>query len=75
MLIIIENSHYSEVKIPQKANNKILVKIDPGYFRPTDIDELRGDSKKARRELRWKPEITFKKLVQIMVKNDIDNIS
>ena len=58
-----------------KANNKILVKIDPGYFRPTDIDELRGDSKKARRELRWKPEITFKKLVQIMVKNDIDNIS
>lgn len=57
------------------ANNKTLIRIDPGYFRPTDIDELRGDAKKARRELKWKPEMEFKKLVQIMVKNDIDKIS
>ena len=43
-----------EVGINQKTN-KLLIKIDPGYFRPTDIDELRGDSRKARRELNWKP--------------------
>ena len=42
----------NEVGINKKTN-KILIKIDPGYFRPTDIDELRGDSRKARRELKW----------------------
>tara|TARA_B100001123_G_scaffold431555_1_gene553186 strand:+ start:93 stop:1112 length:1020 start_codon:yes stop_codon:yes gene_type:complete len=57
-----------------KKDKQVLIKIDPGYFRPTDIDELRGDAKKAFRKLKWKPEMTFKKLVQIMVESDIDNI-
>ena len=52
--------------------NKIIVKVDPGYFRPTDIDELRGDSKKARRELKWKPKTNFKSLVEEMVIKDIE---
>jgi len=55
-------------------NNKILVRIDPGYFRPTDIDELRGDSRKARREIGWKPTLKFKDLVKLMVKSDIENL-
>ena len=53
-------------------NKKIIVKVDPGYFRPTDIDELRGDSKKARRELKWKPKTNFKSLVEEMVIKDIE---
>ena len=31
-----------------------FIKVDPVYFRPTDVDELRGDAAKARRELKWK---------------------
>lgn len=38
-----------------KKTGKIYIKVDPVYFRPTDVDELRGDSSKARRELKWKP--------------------
>ena len=56
-------------------NNKVLVKIDPGYFRPTEVNELRGDSRKARRELGWKPTIKFSELVKLMVDSDIKKIS
>ena len=56
-------------------NNKVLIRIDPGYFRPTDVKELRGDSRKARKELGWKPTIKFKDLVKKMVQNDIKKIS
>jgi len=56
-------------------NNKVLVKIDPGYFRPTEVNELRGDSRKARRELGWKPTIKFAELVKLMVDSDIKKIS
>jgi len=52
---------------------KTLVKVDPIYYRPTDIDELRGDYSKARKELKWKPKTTFKELVKEMVYSDIKN--
>jgi GDPmannose 4,6-dehydratase len=52
-------------------SNKIIIKIDPGYFRPTEIDELRGDSRKARKELKWKPKTSFKSLVKEMVLEDL----
>ena len=64
----------NEVGINQKTK-KVLIKIDPGYFRPTDIDELRGDSRKARRELNWKPKTNFKSLVKEMVSKDIERLS
>ncbi len=63
-----------EIGINSK-NKKIIIKVDPGYFRPTDIDELRGDSKKARRELKWKPKTNFKSLVEEMVIKDIERNS
>lgn len=53
-------------------SKKIIIKVDPGYFRPTDVDELRGDSSKARKELNWRPKTSFKLLVKEMVENDID---
>jgi GDPmannose 4,6-dehydratase len=52
-------------------NNKTIIKVDPGYFRPTEIDILRGDSRKARRELKWKPKTSFKSMVKEMVLEDI----
>jgi len=57
------------------ANNQILVKVDPKYFRPTDINELRGDYSKARRELGWKPKTTFDEMVRIMVESDLEKMS
>jgi len=56
-------------------NKNILIKINPIYFRPTEIDELKGDSRKARRELGWKPTMSFKELVSTMVESDINNLS
>ena len=47
------------------------VEIDPKYFRPTEVDYLRGDSSKARRALGWAPETSFKQLVRMMVHSDL----
>lgn len=49
---------------------KKYVKIDPRYFRPTEVDVLLGDASKARRVLGWEPKITFKELVKMMVDAD-----
>ena len=57
-----------------KITGEIHVKVDPVYFRPTDVDELRGDSSKARRELRWKPKTSFKELVREMMISDLEEI-
>ena len=57
-----------------KKNGEIHIRIDPVYFRPTDVDELRGDSSKAMRELKWKPKTTFQELVKEMMISDLKEI-
>jgi GDPmannose 4,6-dehydratase len=52
-------------------DGRILVEIDPGYFRPTEVDMLLGDPTKARTRLGWQHKITFPQLVSEMVANDI----
>jgi GDPmannose 4,6-dehydratase len=47
------------------------VVIDPRYFRPTEVDELRGDASKAHRVLDWQPQTSFEQLVRIMVEADL----
>ena len=47
------------------------VKIDQRYFRPTEVDVLIGDASKARKKLKWKPKVTFKQLVRLMVDADM----
>jgi GDPmannose 4,6-dehydratase len=46
------------------------VAIDPRYFRPAEVDLLLGDASKARRELGWKPKVTFKELARRMTEHD-----
>jgi GDPmannose 4,6-dehydratase len=49
---------------------KKYVEIDPKYFRPAEVDLLLGDATKARKELNWKPKVTFKALAQMMTDAD-----
>jgi len=52
-------------------SGRTIVKIDPRYFRPTEVDTLLGDATKARTKLGWKPEISFAQLVEEMVAEDL----
>jgi GDPmannose 4,6-dehydratase len=48
-----------------------VVEIDPNYYRPAEVDALRGDATKARERLGWEPTVGFKDLVRIMVEADV----
>lgn len=54
-----------------KSNGQIIVRIDPQYFRPTEVDFLLGDSTRARQILKWEPKISFSDLVREMVQMDL----
>jgi GDPmannose 4,6-dehydratase len=47
------------------------VEIDPRYFRPSEVDDLRGDASKARERLGWEPKVGFDELVALMVDADV----
>jgi len=51
-------------------SGRTLVRVDPRYFRPTEVDELRGDPSKARAKLGWTHRIGFRELVKEMVASD-----
>ena len=51
--------------------DRVLVRIDPRYFRPTEVDLLLGDPSKARRVLKWRHKIEFRELVREMVASDL----
>jgi GDPmannose 4,6-dehydratase len=53
------------------TSGKVLVRVDPRYFRPTEVELLIGDASKAYRELGWKPDISFHQLVKEMVMQDM----
>jgi GDPmannose 4,6-dehydratase len=55
-----------------KKTGKIMVKIDPKYYRPTEVEQLLGNASKASKKFGWKPKITFRELVKEMVLSDIE---
>ncbi len=59
-----------EVGFDEKSGD-ILVRVDPHYFRPTDVGLLRGDYSKAKELLGWTPKIAFEEMVEEMVRDDI----
>ena len=64
---------YGSFKINEKGfwNNKPIVIIDQKYFRPTEVDSLKGDFSLARKELGWKPLININSLVKEMVREEL----
>lgn len=52
-------------------NGKLIVRVDPRYFRPAEVATLLGDATKARQKLGWTPRISFKELVAEMVREDM----
>ncbi len=57
------------------ATGRVLVEVDPKYFRPAEVDQLLGDPSKAKRVLGWNPQKTsFEELVKIMVQHDMKKV-
>ena len=68
--IIWEGKGINEVGI--RADTKeIVIRIDPRYFRPTEVDLLLGDSEKAKSKLGWSPKLTLDDMVEEMISNDL----
>ena len=60
-----------EVGVEEGNEDRVLVKIDPAYFRPTEVDLLLGDPTKAKAKIGWEATTTFEELVKEMVEHDI----
>ena len=58
-------------KLINKLNKKIIIEIDKKYFRPTEVENLKGDYLKAKKDLKWKPKTNFKNLVKMMIEADL----
>jgi GDPmannose 4,6-dehydratase len=54
-----------------ETTGAVLVRVDPGYFRPAEVDILIGDPSKAREKLGWKPKVQLRELVEMMVDEDL----
>jgi GDPmannose 4,6-dehydratase len=58
----------------QLPTGKVVVAVDPDYFRPTEVDLLIGDATKAKTKLGWQPKYDLNALVKEMVASDLQNI-
>jgi len=58
-----------------KATGKVVVKVNPEFFRPAEVEVLLGNPAKAEAELGWKRDISFAELVERMVKNDMEIVA
>jgi len=66
-----EGERMDEKGIDSKTGN-ILVTLDRLYLRPAEVETLCGNSSKAKKKLNWRPKTTFKELIELMVKSDLD---
>ena len=68
-----EGERMDEKGIDSKTGN-ILVTLDRLYLRPAEVETLCGNSSKAKKKLNWRPKTTFKELIELMVKSDLDYV-
>jgi GDPmannose 4,6-dehydratase len=57
-----------------KSSGRVLVDINPKYFRPAEVQSLLGDYSKAREKLGWSPKTSFQNLVEMMIRSDLENV-
>lgn len=69
------NGQGADEKGMDRKTGKILIEVDPKYFRPAEVDVLVGDASKAKKILGWEPRVKFDELVEIMAKADIDKLA
>ena len=62
----------ARLKIKGLKEGDVIIRIDPRYFRPTEVESLLGDPSKAKNELGWEPKISFEELVKEMVLADME---
>jgi len=67
-----EKGTVDEIGVDKKDPERVLVRVDPQYFRPTEVELLVGDATKAKNMLGWQPKITFEALVDEMVAADVE---
>ncbi len=65
-------AHIDGDKAPALKLGDVIVKIDPRYYRPTEVETLLGDPTKAKEKLGWTPEISLDQMIEEMVENDLD---
>ena len=62
-----------EHEVYLSKDKRVLIQINPKFYRPAEVEILLGTSDKARKELNWKPKISFDNLIKKMIENDIEN--
>lgn len=72
--VIWKGNGVDEVGI-NKTNGQVVVKINPKFYRPAEVEILLGDPSKAQSNLKWELKISFKELVSRMVKSDLDKVN
>ena len=65
------NTNRFEIKSSNLSIGDIIIRVDPKYYRPAEVEFLLGDSSKAKKELKWEPKITFDQLVLEMIEVDL----
>ena len=68
-----EGENENEIGIDENTG-KVIVKVNPKYYRPTEVDLLIGNPTKAKEKLGWEPKIKFRELVELMIKSDYELI-
>ena len=71
----VDGIEYIVVTDADAATGKVIVKINPKFYRPAEVDLLLGNPEKAEKVLGWKREVSFPELVERMVENDMKLIS
>ncbi|HEV2471368.1 MAG TPA: GDP-mannose 4,6-dehydratase, partial [Chthonomonadales bacterium] len=61
-----------QTRATDRRTGNCIVRVNPAFYRPSEVDALQGDAGKARRDLGWAPEVDFEALVELMIKADMN---
>ena len=57
-----------------RESGRLIMRVNPEFYRPAEVETLLGDPTKAREKLGWQPEVTFQQLVGMMVEADLERL-